>query len=336
MSLGNEVFQLSYSAESTYLTCPFRYAAEKIYRLPIDEDASDDTTAFRWGKVVHGVMEDTDWNGKNYTEKIFEAHLLEQGFMRKMESGKIALQEMKDNQLVFAMFAAIQSLYAFSKKQKLKTVCCEFKIDLPWLLGYIDQICVDENGFWWIRDLKTSGRISEKEYVRLSRDRQCNVYAHPEVLELIEKELGLAHERFMGVRYTVVFKTTAVVKAGETREAYAKRTKPKIVEAVIPKEGLDPKKIKSEHIRSIETLNIYRNDKTLEPPRVFGGASCYSYMRPCPYWSRCYGKTYTESEKELEIVTLDTVKPVLTPLPEHEVVSAPKTDEDDFNLEDLF
>lgn len=302
---NEDVYALSYSAGNTLATCEFKYALEKVWKVKPDDDAVEDTVAFRWGKACHKVMEDTEWEFSNFNDKIFEDSCLEQGFYRVLPSGRIGTD---DPQITCAIYAAIMSLFQLAKKQKLRTVKCEYEIKLPYLYGFIDAICEDALGGWWIRDLKTSGRIAEDELLsRLTRDRQLNLYALPEVLALIERDLGLKEEDFLGVRYTVVFKTTTKPKADETPKVYASRVQPKVLDVEIPRELLDPEGAKQAQMASIQRGLEIRNGLR-EPLKNIGSSSCYSYSRPCSFWSHCYGTTATKSKDLCKSYTLDDAK----------------------------
>ena len=306
MPKNEKVFALSYSSGSTLQTCEYKYACTKMYNTQPDVDSVQDYSAFRWGKACHKVMEDTEWNILNFDYTVFEDALLQEGFLRVLPSGKLGAD---DSQVVCAIYAACMSLFQLAKKQKLKTVKCEFEIKLPYLYGFIDAICTDNAGGWWIRDLKTSGRIMEGELsARLSRDRQLNLYALPDVLNLIEEELGLSPDDFLGVRYTVVSKTTIKDKTGESPKVYASRVTPKVLDFEVPREMLHPEGALDEQMKLVKKGLELRN-KVREPNRNLGSASCYSYSRPCEYWSQCYGGlTVTEIKEKSICYNLDNVK----------------------------
>lgn len=300
---GNEVFALSHSSGNKYLSCQYQYACEKIYQLPYDEDIEEDTKALRWGKTVHSVMEWTEWAGKNFTRPLHAQALEEQGFMRELPSGK---KVCTDDQVAYATFAAVVSLYEYVKKQKLKTIKCEFEINFPYLYGFIDSIVVDAKGYWWIRDLKTASSCqTQKLKVTVRKNKQINLYALPEVVDAICDEFGLDKEKFAGCLYTVVNKTKAVPKSGESLEDFAKRTKPKVTEFAIKATDLDPEEAKKVHMQMIEDMVEIRSGRK-EPIKNF--EACYEWNRPCPFWSKCRGKSYTEELNIVDVYDSSTVK----------------------------
>jgi len=318
-----KLFPLSYSASNELETCEFKYACRKMYK--VEPDIEDDTVALRWGSACHKILEDTDWVASNFNLDIYDNALVEYGFKLKGESGKLLIL---DEQVCYGVYAAAVSLLQLAKKQKLETVACEFEIKLPYLYGFIDRICKEESGGWWIQDLKTSARIMEAELAaRLIRDKQLNLYALPEVIEMICNQYNLEAENFRGVRYTVAFKTKAKVKTKEKLKDYTERNQPKVLDFEIPAEKLDGKTILSEHLAKITRASKLRAG--LETPiRNYGSNSCFAYNKPCPYFSQCYGKKAEELQSEIKLMTLDNAKKVNTPIRE---VKKP-----DVKIENLF
>ena len=309
-----EGFALSYSSGTTIETCEYKYACHKVWNLIPDRE--DDTTALRWGKACHQIMEDTDWVASNFTKELFHKALVEQGFARIAESGRLIYEETGE-QPCYAIYSACQQLFKLFKKQKMTTVKCEHEIKLPYLYGFIDQIIKDSKGHWWIRDLKTSGQIRKEELgARLIRDRQLTLYALPQVIQRICDTYHLEADKFQGVRYTVVFKTKAKVKMDakgslEKLSEYAERNTPNCLDYEIPANQLDVETIYKEHMKKVKQGLEIRTGKR-EPKRSYGSA-CFAFNRPCNYFSRCYGvKAEDVAIKTIEADKARALKPVIT------------------------
>jgi len=179
---------------------------------------------------------------------------------------------------------------------KFEVIACEAEIKTYDFLGYVDVILKGPTG-WWIADMKTSQRLGTTVVQRLEKDFQLNLYAYYK--DHIAFKLQLPPDEFQGVRYRLTTKNKLVRKKTESYEEYVQRMLfgTKSYDIAIPKEKLH---VEAAHLRH-ERLYM----KSLE---LFNGATptqnfsyCDVYFKPCPYWSQCHGRTFSESGNELEI-----------------------------------
>ena len=269
--------RLSYSSRKLLASCEKRYVFEKKAKYPIDPDADNDTIAFRYGKAYHSVLENTHHRREEFSLEMLDRALMEQD-----------LNDIGSINIRYGVYACLMQYYTLREKSKLQLVHAEMEVGIPdEIVGYIDGVLTDVNGYWWLLDLKTSSTDSPAMLARIPRDAQLNLYAA--FADQVAAFLGLDLNKFMGVRYNTVVKPRNVIRNGESLDSYHERSKPKIYEAKIVKEEMNPLLALADIMQARE-----RAIALTEENAVCNFESCYSYFRPCPYWSRCYGRTYTE------------------------------------------
>lgn len=267
-------FRLSYSSTQKVMTCERQYFLEKVEKAPRDTDCEEDSLAFRWGKMFHSTLENCKHSRQQFTMKILQDAAREQSL---------------DQKDVFAVYAAVLSYFELHERSKLNMVACEVEIGGADIIGYVDVILADAQGNWWIVDLKTSAQIMPAMFPRLANDPQLNLYAVYK--DDIAKLLGLNPDRFAGVRYRVVGKTRAVMKPTDTIESYAHRNMPKCYDIEVLARDMVIDSVKQVYADMLERVKKIRSGEVKPLPNY---SKCFEWNRACIFWSRCYGKTYTE------------------------------------------
>lgn len=274
---------LSHSSASLLRGCEQKYVYYKVLGIDKDDDSEQNEEAFNVGKATHYIIEQLLHSYTNFSE--FENHL---------DYAAVQFQIQHKRELVAALAFKLLQLH---KREKLHTVHCEFKIETEVVLGYVDLIACDDDKNWWIIDIKTASRLDNLTVAKLHNDYQLNLYAYH--YKLIAKGLNLDPKKFMGCRYRVVTKSAAKLKTNETIPEYIKRTQNTIkgYEIIIPKEKMNPDLVFKEH-KSLQrrARALHKGSK----PKC-NYAHCSSFFRPCEYWSKCHGDTFTNSASEFEI-----------------------------------
>ena len=304
------VIRLSHSSASLILNCERRYF-HKIKETEPDPDYQDDGKALRIGKGFHKVLEDTRHDPSKMQPKIFHHAMVDEGVKGLEERG-----------LILAM---LQSYYPLHTKSKLNVLACEIEVGDKHTVGYVDAVMGDDKGNWYLVDNKTAGRLSGDLSSRLRHDPQLRLYSFyaPEVASALK----LKKDKFQGCHYRVTTKATAKIKADESPEAYARRIAHKVesFNIGIPHDEAIVKATRDRHERLHERATAIKDAAEKSVMQNFNG--CFNYFRPCPYWSRCHGATFTEASESLEIVEAKDMTPTKP------MVESAKSD---FDVLDLF
>lgn len=274
--------RLSYSSSTLLKNCSQKYFYHKVVGVAKDPDSSENEDAFNVGKCFHFVLEE---NG--HTEDRLEELL---------DKGCKAFEVDSEKAMIHAML--LRYLQAH-KKSGLTPVKCEFYIENKIFIGYIDVILTDDQGYWWIADLKTASRFSEITTARLTDDPQLNLYCS--FADMLAKALNLDINKFMGARYRVTTKSSLTQKASESYNEFVIRTanNVKSYDIIIPKELMSPKETYKE-FKKLHAKTMKLRSGKLKPEK--NRSYCDSYFKPCEYWSQCHGgNTFTKC-KELLVV----------------------------------
>ena len=271
-------FKFSYSASNTYNGCERKYWYEKVANVPVDPDYTDDARALIVGKAFHSALEACRHDKSVFKPDMVHNACVEHGVVYPSDRG-----------MILAMCYRYMNLHA---RSGLTVVVCEIRVGNEGVVGYIDAVMIDRNGYWWIVDLKTAAMLNNFLLSRLGNDPQLNLYAYfaPDVAA----DLRLDLEKFRGVRYRVTTKTRKVPKKQETTDSFMKRIYKEDIESFdigIPVEELDPEGTYARFMELRGRVERTWLSKEEDVPQNFG--NCESYRRPCPYWSRCYGDTFT-------------------------------------------
>lgn len=268
---------LSHSSASTLLECEQRYAYYKIDGVPQDTDyVKSDALAI--GSAFHKVLEDSRHE---------KPESIRVALLKCVEDPEVRLPE-DEILLVHAMLLKYLRLH---KQMGFKILAIEIAIETKEVIGYVDAIMEDHDGKWWIVDLKAKKSLSPTEIAMLPTDPQLNLYAAHAAM--IAEQLGLDMQKFGGCRWRVVTKTTAKQKRGETDAEYVARLANENIKAYdIPV----PFNEEAAAERLETHLDLYkRTQKLAKSKPIKNFKSCNSFFSPCAYWSRCYGKNYSDS-----------------------------------------
>jgi len=285
--------RISYSSSTTFQGCQRRFYYQKVVKIDHDPDFEDNAKALRIGKAFHAILE--------YCEHD-QAKLKPGHFMKSFEEN--AVSSPTEQGLIAGM---VRKYIGLHRDSKLKVAGIEIQVgDGVNYIGFVDVLLVDENGNWWIVDLKTAARLSASLLSRLSRDPQLNIYAY--FMKDIAKELNLDPEKFMGVRYRVTTKATIKCGPKETIQAFSKRCFDRIesYDIGIPKQDLIPEKVHTKFMSMLKDMRALEDKKEDEVSQNFG--ECEKFFKPCPYWSNCYGKTFTANAEQYEIFDSDNIE----------------------------
>lgn len=270
--------RISYSSSQTFQGCNRKFYYEKIRKVDHDPDFNPDTKALRLGKAFHEVLE-LCWHTKSLMKlEHFHTAFKNNGIDTPTEQGYI-----------HAMVRKYLKLHIMSN---LGIKAIEMKVGNGVdYLGFIDAVMWDANENWWIVDLKTAGRLSESLLSRLSLDPQLNTYSY--FVDVIAKEKGLDPAKFKGVRYRVTTKTTIKCSPKEKLKDFIKRCMERIesYDISIPASELNPKFAYNRLMGLLDEARAMQDMDEKDISQNYG--YCESYFKPCPYWARCYGHTFT-------------------------------------------
>lgn len=270
---------LSHSSATTLTGCEQRYVHYKVLRTPEDPDY-EKSSALALGSAVHWILE------KSRHEK---PQSITHDLQICQHDPTIGLSE-DDVPLAHAMVLKYLRLH---QRMGLRVLAIEIKIETDWFLGYVDAIVEDQDGNWWVLDLKTFKTLQPSAVKQLPLDPQLTLYAahHEKIADM----LGLLPEKFAGVRWRVVTKTTAKQKKNEGYVDYVKRLVDEHITATdipVPVAMLQTEERLAEHRR------LWERSAALKASNGAGAVKnykeCFSYFSPCPYWSRCMGAPFSE------------------------------------------
>lgn len=260
------------------MSCTEKYWHYKVNETTKDLDADESTKAFDIGKAFHHVLEHNNHSKDDLNTLLPQAK----------EEYNLEAEDM------FMVAGMLHKYLELHLKSKLQVVHCELALTSEWFIGYIDAILVDpETGGWYICDLKTAARLSADLAQRMSKDTQLNLYA-AFIDQICEKLPTLKVEDFKGCLYRVTTKVKLKRKKSETPKEYIGRVfdRADCVEYFIPAEELNTEYYKSKHL-DLHAQSMRFREGEEEPVKNLN--ACFSYFRPCEYWSQCHDKMFSES-----------------------------------------
>jgi hypothetical protein len=267
--------QLSPSSFSEFQACNRKYYYRKIKKLPFDSDYEDDQTVFNVGKAFHKACEDS----LHDVSKVSRDHLY----------GILQLYEL-DVQEWYPMIKVMLDTYGVVHSQsKLEVVACEHEVESPFFYGIVDVILQDSKG-WWIGDLKTASSFVTSQLPTLLSHPQLNLYAAH--APTIAKRLDLDVSKFKGCRYRVTTKSKVQRKPLELEESYMKRLQGSIraFDVVLPIERMIHRRVYESYKSAF--IEIQKGEQGSYPQNF---SNCFAYYRPCPYWSQCNGREFSQT-----------------------------------------
>jgi PD-(D/E)XK nuclease superfamily len=269
---------LSHSSASTLLECEQKYTHYKILKTPNDPDY-EKSDALAIGSAFHWILEKSEHKKPRSITKDLAICV---------RDPTIGLSE-DDIPLVHAMVVKYLRLH---DKMKLRVIAVEIEIRTDWFLGYVDMVMEDDDGNWYLGDLKTWKSLSPGTIQQLPKDPQLALYCGH--YEYVAELLDLVPEKFAGAIWRVVTKTSAKRKANEEYLDYVKRLADKHLTAYhipVPKSMMDSGERLAAHFKLWEKTIGLRKDPT-KAMKNFKG--CFSYFSPCQYFSRCHGRPFSE------------------------------------------
>ncbi len=275
---------LSPSSLSLFQSCARKYYLKKVAKVPIDDDASEDTEAFDIGKAFHKVLEDNKHELKG----------LKYQSVADTVVGLFDLTEHFHLPMIFSMLAKYKILH---EKAGLKAIACEVELETDTFYGFIDVILQEPDGRWWIADIKTAASYTPGLLPSLPKHQQLNLYAAHAYL--VAEKLSLDLHAYAGIRYRVITKSRIGRKKDEKVEDFLKRLSSSVqaYDVAIPKEIMNVVEVLDVHYQAFKHT---RKKKEKDFPRNYG--SCFAYYKPCEMWSKCHGHKYSEIESKM-IVT---------------------------------
>lgn len=270
---------LSPSSLMLYQSCQRRYY-HKISQTPADSDFSDEVESLNVGKAFHKILEDSrhELAGVSY-------HAVE-------ETVKSFGLQADVVPMVFAMAASYKTMHA---KSELKAIACELVVDTPTFYGIIDAVMLDpRGGGFWISDNKTAASYSSMLVPTLPRHLQLNLYA-AQVHE-VAKTLDLDPKDYRGCRYRLTTKSKLIRKKGEGLPEFLGRLGKAIrsFDFILPKETMDPANATRIHRQTFMAINRRIDDHAPIEAWHQNFANCCQYYRPCPNWSQCHQRLFSE------------------------------------------
>lgn len=275
--------RVSYSSSQTYLGCQRKFYYEKVRGYDPDPDHDENTLALRMGTCFHDVLEAAAHSRSRLKNRYF-------------------LQAFKDNEIydetnqgyIYAMVARYLKMH---EKSGLTSIAHEVEIIDDDFRGFVDSVMVDSYHNWWIVDLKTAKQLQASLLPRLSKDQQLNIYAF--YSEEVAKIVGIDPDLFAGVRYRVTTKPGIKKNKKENFLEFKKRCfeRCESFDIGISKDDLSPEQTYLAFMRLLDQMRELEVMEEDAVPQNFG--YCESYFKPCPFWSRCYGKLFSAQRNKL-------------------------------------
>ena len=289
-------YRPSYSSLGTFQKCHMRFYFERTKTSP---DYTD-TEALIVGKFAHCLMENSrhlGWDDEVIARAHFEKYYKEQG-----------ISDTSWYPRVYLMYREYIKMHIASG---LDVVCCEIAVGDPKdFVGYIDAIMQDTVGRWWICDLKTAGRWDTSLPPRLLRDAQLATYQY--YIDQVCEQTGLLPNMFAGCLYRTMVKPAIVAKPhevgpqGNWGSYYDRVVSDKVwtteVEVMIPDTFVQGEKEQRDAL-TIAARDVLRSGCPSKNTRV-----CLDYMRPCPFYSQCYGMSWNEALNAVKVSTGKTME----------------------------
>jgi len=281
--------RLSYSSATLLSNCSTKYWHYKVNKTSKDADVTDDYVHFNIGKAFHQVLEDTNHTQDNIKHRV------------NMSCDRYTVHE--HQAMIHAMVLKYLKVHEASG---LECIGCELEINNDIFVGFIDAIMKDEDGNWWIVDLKTAAFVTDLTFAKLTADTQLNLYAS--FKEDIASYYKLDPNKFAGARYRVTKKSKLKQKKTEEYNEFVKRIYDNIesYDAIIPVELMKPEEFYKKH-KKLHDLSIELRTGEAAPRPNF--SYCDAFFKSCEYFSQCHGgKTKTESVDSIEVLTWEKLK----------------------------
>lgn len=263
--------KISYSSASEFKACQYKWYLRKVLKEQPDADASD-RDALTFGSAVHQALEELGWK---YGDESWRDRCVQ----KACEENRVHYDKW------YIVAQCVGGLLAHHYASRLEPVGIELPIETDDFIGFIDLLCRDKEGKYWIVDLKTSAPVHETIYARLAYDTQLNLYAHYRHL-LASKYPGIV-ENFAGCAYRVVQKPRSTKAKSASAWTNGFNDIADCQTIYIPANRLH----ETETI--LEFREIAKEMNECNTPKR-NRQNCIVWNSPCEYWSRCHGGTKTE------------------------------------------
>lgn len=294
-----KLLSLSYSGAETLNTCERKFCYKYLARLDIDADYVK-KDYFSIGNAFHKVLELTGHDPAKFSQINFQGIVKSYNLDPHEDGGRIA--------------AMLRRYWVLHKAIPLAVVGTETKFEGTYTNGVIDATMVESGGLtdeeanrmglanvkgaWWIVDLKTAGKEDSSLPSRLQNDPQLNLYAA--FRNVVAEKFNLDSNLFAGVRYRESFKPGQKVKAGESFSDWTTRCSAgtSCREIVIPASRMDLKYSFDNFHKSVARAHELQQE-FINEKRFVGRCNfknCLAYGSPCEWYSKCYGRSYTEAQ----------------------------------------
>lgn len=274
-------FKLSHSSIALYQGCNRRFYHYKIAKTPVDPDFVDDQKALKIGSVFHSMVEYCEHDYEKYEPFMFQKALSE--------------NEVTDKAIAGMAHGLCKKYLELHKKSGLKVVKCELPVTDENVIGFIDAVMANDEGQWWIVDLKTAAAFSKGLITKLANDPQLNLYSAYayQVAEALDLELS----KFAGIRYRVTVKPKNRFGKNDDIESYAEKIyyNTESYDLEVSKDLLNPEFARARVMHFFQ--EIIKGKMKGEGHFLQNFGYCENYFKPCPYWSRCHSGTYTSEPK---------------------------------------
>jgi hypothetical protein len=260
-------------------------------KLPIDADATEDWTPFRFGKAFHKIHEDSMHELGYFEDKADE-------YVDK------AMKEfnLDGHEHECHLYSAVLSSLMLWKKTRLIVKACEQEIGDDNTVGYVDFVAVDPNtDHWYIGDLKTTSMMTNISS-RLIRDPQLSLYWF--FRKQLAEKLGLDVTKFRGCLYRETIKPKLARASGtEKPSSYAKRAIAESQIYIIPADKMSEDPVSVHAMIHGRMMDLHKG----KPP-IRNYKNCLAYNRKCEFWSRCYGMLGCEADALMRDNTMFLVR----------------------------
>lgn len=277
------------------MKCQRKYYYYKVERAEKDPDFEENWDAFNMGKAFHKALEDTLHVFRDCKEHM----TICQKACRE--------NDIKDSSTMARVYAMCVIYSVLHRESGLKVVAVEPEVKLEYFIGFVDAVMADNEGYWWIVDLKTTGRFDKHLQASMSNNMQLNIYSAmaSDLAQRFELDVG----KFAGIRYRATTKPTVKPNSNERFKEYCERLidSGRIRSYDIPVEmsRLTPVAHMAELKNAFEAI---QQGRKLGPGRFRRNYnSCIDYSRPCEYWSKCHKKTYTDCKDSTLIYDQDSM-----------------------------
>jgi len=280
-------FTLSNSSANVLQACQRKFAHQYVCKNKKDPDYVD-PLYFAFGRAFHECLDAFDHDYRKFNRDVFfsickQKHQLAYDSVAKIE-------------------ACLRRYFANFSSDRYEIVGKEVKFVGKILQGVVDLVLREREGErWWISDVKTVGIALEPREIKkakLVKDQQIGIYT-AFALD-IAPYCGVDPQYFQGFLYREIEKPRVRIKSGETYDQFNLRCgTPAGREIVLVRDEIDANAAYENFLKihqiAMETFALVEKEGI--ESTVQDMKNCVQFGSPCPWFSQCYGKTYSQSKK---------------------------------------